>query len=122
MQNYSISTLDNITQTSKRTTTTAPINSGSTSYDKQTSPRIAVQSQNSSITRSDALSVTSSITMESFNILQSKVVEQDKKLEQMCTIIGKIAQSVLKEDEASPPTYSKEKVHTGGRKTTGDGL
>ena len=75
----------------------------------------------SSTTQSDAVSVASSITMESFNLLQSKVDKQDQRLEHMSLILGKIASSVLKEDRDGHPTSSKENKETGSHVGTGKG-
>ena len=62
----------------------------------------------------DNLSITSSITMESFTNLQNRVMNQDKKLNHINLLLGRMAEVVLKEDKIGQSTLPKEDDDAGG--------
>ena len=73
--------------------------------------------------RLENMSVTSSITMESFNNLQTQVTNQDYKLSHIEQLIGRVAAAVLKGDQASQPKSTHEDDNTGGTSSaSGEGL
>mgnify|MGYP001482554192 CR=1 FL=1 len=68
------------------------------------------------------MSVASSITMESFTNLQSKVTDQDAKLSRIDLVLAQIAAKVLKsDDKVDQPEPSQQGEGTGGSNTSGIG-
>ena len=62
----------------------------------------------------DNLSIASSITMESFTNLQTRVMNQDKKLNHINLLLGRMAEVVLKEDKMGQSKSTKEDADAGG--------
>ena len=106
----SISTLGSIGATTIGTRTTVQ----QQAYQTQSTPSVRLITDTPPIAVSDNMSVTSSITMESFTNLQSKVNDQDAKLSRIDLVLAKIAASVLKDDEVDQPDSSQQGEGAGG--------
>ena len=116
----SISTMESFrTEATSPRTSTQTINNSHT----HNTSRVQVTDDTTHQSRNENLSVTSSLTMESFTNLQNQVIQQDSKLIHIEQLIGKVAEVVLKGNQASQPRLTNEDENTGGTvSTSGEGL
>ena len=116
----SISTMESFrTEATSPRTSTQTINNSHT----HNTSRVQANDDTTHQSRTENLSVTSSLTMESFTNLQNQVIQQDSKLIHIEQLIGKVAEVVLKGNQASQPRLTNEDENTGGTvSTSGEGL